>query len=151
MHLYRFCVKRRADDLSGIGARLVGGRWNSPGIAVVYTAENRSLALAEYWVHVHPSNLPVDVCIVEIEVPDDADTLSIPLSSLPAKWRSITPMRSLCQTGDNWALAKQSLMLKVPSTIMPLENNYILNPAHLDMDLVAVTSITDYEWDPRMV
>jgi RES domain-containing protein len=150
MRLYRFCRKRRADDLSGTGAKLVGGRWNSPGVPVLYTSENRALALAEYWVHVHPSNLPTDVCIVEIEVPDTAHIISIPLYSLPENWRAGPPLKSLRQTGDQWILNGQSLILKIPSTVMPLEFNYILNPAHQDMTSVSVSSITDYEWDRRM-
>ena len=150
MHLYRFCRKRRANDLSGTGAKLVGGRWNSPGIAMLYTSENRALALAEYWVHVHPSNLPTDVCVVEIEVPDTAPITSIPLSSLPGSWQAGPPLTSLRQTGDQWVLKRQSLILKAPSTVMPLESNYILNPAHQDMPAVSVISITDYVWDWRM-
>ena len=150
MRLYRFCRKRRANDLSGTGAKLVGGRWNSPGVSMLYTSENRSLALAEYWVHVHPSNLPTDVCVVEIEVPDTARIKSIPLSSLPERWRAGPPLQSLRQTGDQWVLEGESLILKIPSTVMPLESNYILNPAHQDMTAVSVITITDYVWDWRM-
>jgi RES domain-containing protein len=150
MRLYRFCRKRRASDLSGTGAKLVGGRWNSPGIAMLYTSENRALALSEYWVHVHPSNLPTDVCVVEIEVPAAARIMSIPLSSLPVNWRAGPPLTSLRQSGDHWILNEQSLILKVPSAVMPLESNYILNPAHQDMDRVAIISIIDYLWDWRM-
>jgi len=150
MRLFRFCRKRRANDLSGTGAKLVGGRWNSPGVAMLYTSENRALALAEYWVHVHPSNLPTDVCVVEIEVPDTTRIMSIPLSSLPENWRAGPPLKSLRQTGDQWILKGLSLILKAPSAIMPLEFNYILNPAHQDMAAVSVISITDYVWDRRM-
>ena len=150
MRLYRFCRKRQANDLSGTGAKLVGGRWNSPGIAMLYMSENRALALAEYWVHVHPSNLPTDVCVVEIEVPDTARIMSIPLSSLPENWRVGPPLTSLRQTGDQWVLNKQSLILEVPSAVMPLESNYILNPVHQDMARVSIISITDYMWDRRM-
>ena len=150
MRLYRFCRKRQANDLSGTGAKLVGGRWNSPGVAMLYTSENRALALAEYWVHVHPSNLPTDVCVVEIEVPDTARIMSIPLSSLPENWRVGPSQISLRQAGDQWVLNKQSLILKAPSTVMPLESNYILNPVHQDMARVSIISITDYVWDRRM-
>jgi RES domain-containing protein len=150
MRLYRFCRKRRADDLSGTGAKLVGGRWNSPGVPVLYTSENRALALAEYWVHVHPSNLPTDVCVVEIEVPDTARIISILLSSLPENWRAGPPLTSLRQTGDQWVLKGQSLILKTPSTVMPLESNYILNPAHHDITAVSVISVSDYAWDWRI-
>lgn len=150
MRLYRFCRKRQANDLSGTGAKLVGGRWNSPGVAMLYTSENRALALAEYWVHVHPSNLPTDVCVVEIEVPDTARIMSIPLSSLPENWRVGPPLTSLRQAGDQWVLNKQSLILKAPSAVMPLESNYILNPVHQDMARVSIISITDYVWDRLM-
>jgi RES domain-containing protein len=150
MRLYRFCRKRRADDLSGTGAKLVGGRWNSPGVPVVYTSENRALALAEYWVHVYPSNLPTDVCVVEIELPDTTRIISMPLSSLPENWRAGPPLKSLRQIGDQWVLKGQSLILKIPSTVMPLEFSYILNPAHQDMPAVSVSSIRDYVWDRRM-
>ncbi len=150
MRLYRFCRKRQANDLSGTGAKLVGGRWNSPGVAILYTSENRALALAEYWVHVHPSNLPTDVCLVEIEVPDTARIMSIPLSSLPENWRVGPSQISLRQAGDQWVLNKQSLILKVPSVVMPPESNYILNPAHQDMTRIAIISITDYVWDWRI-
>jgi len=150
MRLYRFCRKRQANDLSGTGAKLVGGRWNSPGVAMLYTSENRALALAEYWVHVHPSNLPTDVCVVEIEVPDTARIMSIPLSSLPENWRVEPPLTSLRQAGDQWVLNKQSLILEAPSAVMPLESNYILNPAHQDMARVSIISTTDYVWDRRM-
>lgn len=150
MRLYRFCRRRHANDLSGIGAKLVGGRWNSSGVAMVYTSENRSLALSEYWTHVHPSNLPTNVCVVEIEVPDTARIMSIPVSGLPENWRAGPPMISLQQTGDQWALNRQSLILKVPSAVMPLESNYILNPDHQDMTKAFIVSITDYVWDRRM-
>ncbi|MCP4624959.1 MAG: RES family NAD+ phosphorylase [bacterium] len=144
MRMYRFCRKRQANDLPGTGAKLVGGRWNSPGVPVLYTSENRALALAEYWVHVHPSNLPTDVCVVEIEVPDTTRIISIPLSSLPENRRAGPPLRSLRQTGDQWVLKGKSLILKISSTVMPLESNYILNPAHQDMTAVSVSSITNY-------
>ena len=150
MHLYRFCRRRHANDLSGTGARLVGGRWNSPGVAMLYTSESRALALAEYWIHVHPSNLPTDVCVVQIEVPDATRVVSIPLSSLPENWRDGQPLTSLQQAGNQWVLNEQSLLLKAPSAVMPLESNYILNPAHQDMVSVSVASITDYVWDRRM-
>ena len=117
---------------------------------MLYMSGNRALALAEYWVHVHPSDLPTDVCVVEIEVPNTARIISIPLSSLPENWRAGPPLKSLQQTGDQWVLNEQSLILKVPSTVMPLESYYILNPAHQDMTAVSVISITDYLWDWRM-
>ncbi len=150
MRLYRFCRKRQANDLSGTGAKLVGGRWSSPGVAMLYTSESRALALAEYWVHVHPSDLPTDACVVEIGVSDTASMMSMPLSSLPEKWRAGPPLTSLRQAGDQWVLNKQSLILQVPSAVMPLESNYILNPVHQDMAETSIISIADYVWDRRM-
>ena len=47
MTVYRFTHKKFAGELSGTGARLVGGRWNPVGVSVVYTSESISLALLE--------------------------------------------------------------------------------------------------------
>jgi RES domain-containing protein len=90
------------------------------------------------------------VCVVEIEVPDTARIISILLSSLPENWRAGPPLTSLRQTGDQWVLKGQSLILKTPSTVMPLESNYILNPAHHDITAVSVISVSDYAWDWRI-
>ena len=104
----------------------------------------------KYWVHVHPSNLPTDVCVIDIEVLDTAPIISIPLPSLPENWRFGPPLSSLRQAGDQWVLDKQSLMLKIPSAVMPQESNYIINPVHQDMARVTIISITNYVWDRRM-
>ncbi len=151
MLVYRFCTKRRANDLSGTGAKIAGGRWNPKGFSVIYTSENRSLALAEYWAHVSKQvNGPSKVCTVEIEVPRSAPMAFVNLSKLPTNWRAIPPPSQLQRTGESWIKGNQSLVLKVPSVIMPLEHNYILNPAHPDIAGVKILSIDDYVWDPRM-
>jgi len=151
MFVYRFCNKRRANDLSGTGAKIAGGRWNPKGVAVLYTAENRSLAMAEFWAHVsQKANQPTNICVVEIKVPNSALITPVNLSNLPSTWRDIPPPKRLQRAGERWVRNNHNLILKVPSVIMPLEHNYILNTAHQDMSGVKIQSIDDYVWDPRM-
>ncbi|MCA9448346.1 MAG: RES family NAD+ phosphorylase, partial [Candidatus Omnitrophica bacterium] len=52
MEVFRVAREAYKTDLSGTGARINGGRWNSPGKAVLYTSENRSLAILETLVHI---------------------------------------------------------------------------------------------------
>ena len=67
--VYRITKDRYANDLSGNGARLYGGRWNSKGVPVVYAGEHRSLCLLEFLVHVPPDVLPSDMSMVTIRIP----------------------------------------------------------------------------------
>ena len=55
--IYRVCRARYA-RLDGEGAKLVGGRWNSPGRAVVYMAESVALAVIENLVHMSRQDFP---------------------------------------------------------------------------------------------
>ena len=150
MLLYRFCRRRRADDLTGTGAKLIGGRWNSKGIAALYTSGARSMALLEYWVHAKESNIPKEVCIVEMEVPEKENIIKISEKKLPSNWREIPGPKQLQKIGDLWVREEKSLVLKVPSVVLPVEFNYILNPKHKEIKKVVIKSITDYEWDPRI-
>ena len=150
MLLYRFCRNRRANDLTGTGSKLIGGRWNSKGIAVLYTSKSPGMALLEYWVHVKKDTMPREVCIVEIEVPE-REIIKINKRQLPSNWRDIPGPKKLQKLGDIWVREEKSLVLKVHSVVLPIEYNYILNPKHEEMKKVVIKSISDYEWDPRIL
>src|SRR5476651_2345141 len=129
MVLYRIAKCTYADDLSGTGARLYGGRWNSEGKAAVYLASSASLALLEVLVHLPPLMIPDDYCLVEIEVPDNSIT-RLTQKELPPNWRDISPQLALKQMGDEFLIKKETLLLKLPSALVPEEYNYLLNPLH---------------------
>lgn len=151
MILYRIARCPYAADLSGTGARLYGGRWSNIGKAVVYLASSSSLSLLEVLVHLQqPLLVPDDYCRMEVEVPDE-NVLSVKIEELPANWRDISPPQILTRFGDGFLKEGKYLLLKVPSSIVPTEYNYLLNPAHPDMNKVKLLTRERFDFDSRLV
>ncbi len=127
--------------LDGEGARLYGGRWNSPGRPMLYTAASPSLAVLEVLVHLDlpPDLLPLDYRLLSIEVPDDAPRLEL----------DAVPQDSVA-TGDAFLLAGQALCLRVPSQVVPQEINTLLNPRHPAFVGVRVVRDEPFRFDPRL-
>ncbi|MES2108583.1 MAG: RES family NAD+ phosphorylase [Bacteroidota bacterium] len=150
MILYRIARCPYANDLSGTGARLYGGRWSGIGKPVVYLASSSSLAVLEVLVHLQPLMVPNDYCRMEVEVPDD-NILSVKINELPADWRDISPPQILTRFGDSFIKEGKYLLLKVPSSIVPTEFNYLLNPAHPDMSKVTLLNRDPFDFDSRLV
>jgi RES domain-containing protein len=130
MLVFRLAGKAYVDDLSGAGARLYGGRWNPKGVAVVYTACTRSLAVLETLVHVPLAGLPEDLFIATIEVPDEPGNEAIEPTLLPANWRDYPAPPALAAMGADWLASRRSLLLRVPSSVIPEESNWLINPLH---------------------
>ncbi len=147
MHLYRLARRKYAQSLDGQGAALYGGRWNSVGRPVVYTAEHRSLAVLEHRVN---NPLPVaDILIVTLDVPDDSQR-SISLKELPSDWAAYA-YQSLCAPmGDEWLSSQETLTFRVPSAVVAQENNVLINPLHPAMRQVKVTDASPFIIDQRM-
>jgi RES domain-containing protein len=124
-----------AKAFSGQGGRDWGGRWNSKGGAVVYTAAHRSLAILEVLVHIKggagmgtgATGTPFYIYAIRF---DSALLEEFPLSSLPDGWNSEPPAAASQSLGGGWVLTARSPVLAVPSVIVPEESNYILNPNH---------------------
>lgn len=133
----------------GEGARLYGGRWSSPGSAVVYTAEHVSLALLELLVHLHDSRLLPSYSLCRASFPT-ALVRRIDVADLPRGWRSVPAPQKLQGIGDRWLRSGASAVLEVPSAIVPQERNYLLNPAHPDFAEVELEPPVPFEWDERL-
>lgn len=135
--------------MTGEGARLYGGRWNSKGAAVVYLAENLPLAALEILVH---TRSPEDLAdYVKLPVSFESgfvETLS--LDNLPQDWRSSPAPVSLKTMGDTWLKEKRSALLKVPSVVIPEAFNLLLNPLHPDMARIVVGEPEPFSFDERL-
>jgi RES domain-containing protein len=142
MDLWRLCRRPHA-DLSGEGARIFGGRWNSPGRPVVYLAEHPALAALEVRVHLDlPFELlPNDFVLMRVLVPDgliaEVADASVAISETVA-------------TGDAWLTEGRSVALRVPSVLLPYAWNVLLNPRHSDVIRASIGSIEAFHFDPRL-
>jgi RES domain-containing protein len=150
MILYRIAKCNYAGDLTGTGARLYGGRWNSVGKPMVYLASSRALAVLEVLVHLSPTMFPGGFCIAEIEVPDDS-IQSISINELPVNWQDISPPMALKKVGDSFLKQQSKLLMKVPSAIVAEEYNYLLNPLHPDILKVKLLKQLPFNFDERLV
>jgi RES domain-containing protein len=139
-----------APGLDGMGARRVGGRWNSPGTGMVYCAGSLALAALEYFVHIPPSMRSPDKLppLVAVSLTLAADE---PIEHLaPADFAAMVTLADFQSCGDAWVASGRSLALRVPSLVIPAERNLLLNPAHPGMARVRVLDQLPFVWDRRM-
>jgi len=138
-------------DLSGTGGLRAAARWHHAGKAIVYTASSPSAALLEVIVHLELNDLrqlPDAYQLIQIEVPESLAVLELNENELAADWQqNLTFTRA---SGDRWLRGFESVMLAVPSAIVPHTQNYLLNPAHPDAKKIKITSHGSYPFDLRL-
>jgi RES domain-containing protein len=148
---WRIYKKRFAKTaFTGEGARRFGGRWNSPGHAIIYLAQSRALAALEMLVHLELADAlkHYQVCPVLFS---DSLLEEIAPSLLPANWKKDPPPVKLRALGDQWLETKRSAVLRVPSAIVAAEHNYLLNPAHPDFSKVRIGKAEWFKFDRRLL
>ncbi len=150
MILYRIAKCSYAGELSGEGARLYGGRWNSIGQPMVYMASSPSLAVLEMLVHLPPAIFPSNFCLSEFDIPDNS-ILTADNASLPYDWQDISPPIALKRLGDAFLKQNKYLLMKVPSVVVPQEFNYLFNPLHADAGKVKLIEKKPFSFDARLV
>ena len=140
--------KHAATAFTGEDAAKTGGRWNSRGVAVVYTSSTKSLATLESLVHLNP---PVLFKYVAMDVEfDDALVEIFPVKNLPVDWRTEPPPPSTKAIGDTWVREARSAVLALPSVITG-EINYLLNPAYPDFKKLSIGKPEPFDFDPRLL
>src|SRR3954471_20359604 len=149
MIVYRLVRKKWANDLSGEGARLYGGRWNHVGTPCLYTSESRSLAVLEYTVNINIDDIPLSLKLVTIEIPDNAIG-TIAANQLPPNWNT-SPVPAAARTfGTNLLKTNADLTFRMPSVIIPREFNYVINPLHRRKSEIKIIDIEDFVYDARI-
>jgi len=142
-------ARNAASAFTGQGARKVGGRWNSPGVAVVYAAQSASLAMLEMLVHIQSRELLRSYVLFEVTF-DESLIGVIASEDLPDTWRQSPPSAEGQGVGDQWVSEARSTVLKLPSVIVPAEFNYLFNPAHPDFAKLAIGPKQPVEFDSRL-
>jgi len=141
--------KHTKTAFNGTGARNCGGRWNNPGTAVVYTAETQSLAVLEMLVHLDGPELLQRYVLIGVQI-DESLVHDLHRPTLPRNWQADPPPAGLRKFGDEWVIAGSSVALRVPSALVPAENNLLLNPTHPDFQKLVIEQPTTFSFDPRL-
>ena len=149
MFVYRIAGKKHADDLTGRGAAIFGGRWNKKGASVLYTSESIEIALLETIVHTPPMIVP-KLDLIKLEIPDGSVTC-IEIDMLPSNWSIYPAPTVLSEIGQKWIEDAKTLALKVPSCIIHSAYNIILNCRHSDYHKVKVVEKRNFKFDFRLL
>ncbi|MGO9937915.1 MAG: RES family NAD+ phosphorylase [Terracidiphilus sp.] len=150
MRIWRICRARYADEaFSGQGARRFGGRWNTPGVPMVYSSLSLALAAIELFVHLEPNQQPDDLVSIAAELPKGEPALRLEPDKLPAGWWTddFEPLRNL---SDQWIRDVASLAIEVPSAALRMEWNVLVNPLHPKIAQLKIDPPQPFHFDARM-
>lgn len=152
MRLWRLVKTKFASTaFDGEGARLHGGRWNSPGTRVAYAASNSALAVLEVLVHMTGGGgiLP-GYSLITATIPDSL-VEDMPAADIPVGWDSSPVPPEAQAIGDAWIRSGRSLALRVPSAVVEGSYDILINPEHSDFARFVIESSVPFAFDPRLL
>ena len=132
----------------GRGAMLEGGRWNSPGLPVIYASLSQSCAMLEILVHTNIGKVPKHHKLIMIEIPDRM-TVETVTQQVLLGWDHHN-QRASRAFGDEWINSRRSVALIVPSVIATHDQNLVINPLHPEFSDIAYTEAESIKWDARL-
>jgi RES domain-containing protein len=151
MHIYRIGQTKYANDLKGSG---IDARWNSRGQYVIYTGGSLALSCLEKLAHTSGTSLySGDFSVTMYQVPDQLKIKEIKLTELTkhnTDWVKVINYPYTQALGDQWLQKRENAVLKVPSAIIDLEFNYLLNPAHPDFNKIKIVVVKPFSFDARL-
>jgi RES domain-containing protein len=152
MRVWRIsCQPHAASSLTGNGGLHVSGRWHHRGQPIVYTSATPSLAALEVLVHVDPALAPSDLRLIAIEVPEGIGIETCDSARLAADWQAFPAPAALQDFGSRWLSGVRTPILCVPSAVLAVERNYLINPAHPDARRIRMVHQQAFSFDPRLI
>jgi RES domain-containing protein len=149
MLVYRITKSEFSEDLSGQGAFLYGGRWNYKGERMLYASENPSLALLENLVHLSRFQILPDLQLVSLNL-DSEHIFELKEDKLPLDWRKNPAPFLLKALGSEFLLEEKYLAMKVPSVVIPVDKNILINPLNPDFKSVAIVDVQHLALEERL-
>jgi RES domain-containing protein len=147
MLVYRISLAKYARSLVASGR---AARWNNNDVKVIYTANSRALACLENVVHRSKLGLSLNFSVMEIDIPDSLTITTVNLKDLPVNWDQFEHMHLMQRLGDKWVEECKTAVLKVPSSIIHDEFNYLLNPNHPDLNKIKLEAVKPFLFDDRI-
>lgn len=150
MELFRICRAEHAQALTSSGN---AGRWNQKESLVIYTSSSRSLATLESIVNRGAITPNATYKVMVIILPDNDRLIrQVKSAEVPKDWRTLSAYPRLQEVGRRWYDSLDTLILKVPSVVIPQEYNFILNTRHPDFrGNVKLIRTEDYFFDRKLL
>lgn len=150
MIAYRIGKWKYLEDLTGIGAKLYGGRWNREGLPVLYASGHLSLAVLELLANQVRKLVDDTYGYIEIDIPEECSQYVYGLEDLDPKWRNEGYDQSTVDIGSEWLVERSSLLLSVPSAVLQQERNILINPHHPEFSKIRIKDKNRLELDGRV-
>lgn len=147
MFVFRITLTKYVNSLLASGR---AARWNSNDVKMIYTSNSKALACLENVVHRNKLGLSSNFSVMEIDIPNSIAITEIFLSKLPKYWDQFENMHLMQKIGDQWINDCKTAVLKVPSSIIHDEFNYLLNPNHLDFEKIKLIKVKPFLFDDRI-
>ena len=152
MRAWRICRKAyAASTMDGSAGLHASGRWHQRGVPVVYLASHASLAALEMLVHVDPSSAPDDLVLLTVDLTKALTIERVEPVDLPKNWTQYPAPSHLQHLCTEWLNSGRSPVLQVPSAILPIESNFLLNPRHRKSVTAKVVSSQPFRFDGRLL
>jgi RES domain-containing protein len=149
MEVFKICREKYSHFLHASG---VSNRWNKKDEFVIYTGSSRSLSTLEMVVHRSYINISSPYKLLLIVITDESLIKEIKINELPEHWKTLEAYLELQEMGSKWYNSNESLVLKVPSAIVPQEYNYIINTKHPKFSThIILQDVDDFVWDKRLL
>ena len=142
--------RHAAAAFDGEGARLHGGRWNSPGTRVAYASDSIALAALEVLAHLQSTVVLQGYSLASLRFPEESVEV-LETAALPARWRRFPSPPENQAIGDRWVIERRSLILRVPSAIIPAAANFLINPSHPEFARIVIGRPERFAFDPRLL
>lgn len=135
--------------LDGVGGTYVAGRWHTKGHPIVYCSEDPSTALLETLVHIEidAEDRPQIFQVLKIQSSAALAVERVNVKKLSSDWRTNLPLTK--SIGDGWLRSLRSLLLEVPSVLVPERRNFLINPLHAQMNKLRITARYSHPFDQR--
>ncbi|MGI8655712.1 MAG: RES family NAD+ phosphorylase [Pyrinomonadaceae bacterium] len=150
MEAFRLSREKYTGILSGKGAAIKGARWNSVGVEMIYTAANRSLAMAEVSVHLTLATLPDDYLMLTVYLPDDISIQKLTEKNLPPDWNAFPHPNSTQAVGDKFVAENKYCVLQTPSAVTRGDFNLLINPHHSEFSKIKIIASDKFPFDKRI-
>ena len=140
--------KGRWPVFSPDGARRVAGRWHEVGDEVIYTSERYSTAMLEtlvQWNGPPPGNQR----FIVVEIPAGVSCEIADAAAIPGRQLPDSP--SARRFGHEWYAATRSAILIVPSVVVRMERNIIINARHPEFPRLKPGADAPVWWDERLL
>lgn len=135
----------------GEGGKVTSGRWHHRGLPIIYTGGSLALAALEFFVHLQPEISLTGFVAISADIPDRFNIDTLDMTTLPKQWRGQDHIEALRDAGTEWLRSRTTAVLAVPSAVIPVETNYLLNPAHKDFKRIRINPPEPFDFDHRML